>query len=255
LESTLVLVKAVPRPSKNYQETVCCAGITNSGEWRRLFPVRFRQLTEGQQFKRWQWVSYTARLPRGDLRRESRRIEENTLRTGTTMAAGSRLRTLLPLLRSSTTEAASRGESLALIEPRRLALKAKAKPAGAVEAERQAFRLAARQGSLLDQELPDFNPCPYAIAMPFEDQDGVAHSPQCGDWETSATFFRLRQQGWSDKDILRHLEAEFTEARAKRRIILAMGTVASRPRQWLLLGVLRVPVEDTAANNQGQFAF
>jgi hypothetical protein len=51
------------------------------------------------------------------------------------------------------------------------------------------------------------------------------------------------------------LETEFTEVRAKRRIILAMGTVASRPRQWLLLGVLRVPVEDTAFNNQGRFSF
>jgi hypothetical protein len=170
------------------------------------------------------------------------------------MPGNSRLRALLPLLRSSTAEAASRGESLALVEPRRLALRARAKSARVLEAEREAFRLAARQGSLLDQELPDFNPCPYAIAMPFEDQDGVAHSPQCGDWETSATFFRQRQQGRSDAEILRHLEAEFTEARAKRRVILAMGTVASRPRQWLLLGVLRVPVEDTAINDQGQLA-
>jgi hypothetical protein len=217
--------------------------------------VRFRQLTEGQQFKRWQWVSYSARMPKGDPRKESRRIEENTLRAGSAMASSSRLGALLPLLRSSTAEAASLGESLALIEPRRLALKARAKSARVLEAEREAFRKAARQGSLLDQELPNFNPCPYAIAIPFEDQDGVAHSPQCGDWETSATFFRQRQLGRSDGDILCHLEAEFTETRPNRRIILAMGTVASRPRQWLLLGVLRVPAEDATLNDQGRLAF
>jgi len=251
-EAALVLVKAVPRPSKDYRETVCCAGITAEGAWRRLYPVRFRQLGPGQQFARWQWVNYAWRLPTDDPRKESRRIEEDSLRPGSTLSGGDRLRHLLPLLRTSTAEAAGRRESLALIEPRDLRLRVKAKKPDFIEAERRAFQEAGRQQSWLDREIAAFEPCPYAVAVVFTDQDGVKHAPQCGDWETTATFFQMRRRGASDAEIIRHLEAEFTEARANRRIFLAMGTVAKRPRQWLLLGVLRVPA--TPAAPAGQLA-
>ena len=33
-----ILVKALPQPSKQYGETVCCAGVTAEGQWKRLFP-------------------------------------------------------------------------------------------------------------------------------------------------------------------------------------------------------------------------
>ena len=45
-ERVVILVKAAPHPSRRYQETVCCAGVTTEGEWRRLYPVRFRHLTD-----------------------------------------------------------------------------------------------------------------------------------------------------------------------------------------------------------------
>jgi hypothetical protein len=235
-----VLVKAVPRPSKGYRETVCCAGVTAAGQWRRLYPVRFRQLVAEQQFARWQWVDYTWQTPRGDYRRESRRIEENTLQPGRVMPVRGRLPAVVPLLRASTREAAALGESLALIEPRDITLKARPKKVETIQAERAAFREAARQQSLLDRDVSDFEPCPYAIAMAFTDHDGVRHAPQCGDWETTATFFNMRRRGADDATIIAHLRAEFTEQRHGRRIFLAMGTVAKRPQQWLLLGVLRV---------------
>jgi len=239
-EATVIVVKAVPRPSKKHRETVCCAGITAAGGWRRLYPVRFRQLVAEQQFVRWQWVDYAWRRPSDDNRGESRRIEENTLQTGDTVPARERLRMLLPLLRGSTREAAERGESLALIEPRSLSLKAKPKTAARIDAERAAFESTARQQSLLDADIRPFDPCPYAVGIAVTDQDGEGHMHDCGDWETTGTFHTLRKRGESDTAIIAHLRKEFTETRSGRRIFLAMGTVKARPRQWLLLGVLRV---------------
>src|SRR5258708_36962068 len=49
----VVLVKALPQPSKTYGETVCCAGVTAEGQWKRLFPVRFRHLRGDSSFSRW----------------------------------------------------------------------------------------------------------------------------------------------------------------------------------------------------------
>ena len=163
-----------------------------------------------------------------------------------------RMPLLLPLLRRSTREATQRGESLALIEPRDLTLKAREKTPAQIDGERAAFRDAARQQSLLDREVAEFEPCPYAVAIAFTDEDGVRHAPQCGDWETTATFFNLRRRGMADRAIISHLRGEFTEMRPGRRIFLAMGTVAKRPHQWLLLGVLRVP---TGASSQLALGF
>lgn len=238
-ERALILVKAVPRPSKTYQETVCCAGVTESGEWRRLFPVRFRQLAEGLQFRRWQWVDYRWHRPRDDRRRESRRVEEDSISPGVTVAAGQRLKLLTRILRTSTRQASAQAESLALIEPRDLKLRFRRKTPATMEAERRRYREAARQGLLLDEALGEIEPCPYAVQVPFLDHDGGEHAPLCEDWETTATFFHLRQT-MADEAIKQHLEQAYTDRTGGKRVFLAMGTVKRRPAQWLLLGVLRV---------------
>ena len=55
-EKILITVKTYPTLSKKYAELVCTAGITESGEWRRLYPVRFRQLYDEQKYSKYQWV-------------------------------------------------------------------------------------------------------------------------------------------------------------------------------------------------------
>ena len=56
----LILCKTYPSPSSKYAETSCVAGMTESGELIRLYPVPFRLVADEQQFKKWQWI--TARL-------------------------------------------------------------------------------------------------------------------------------------------------------------------------------------------------
>src|ERR1700693_961807 len=80
----VVLVKALPQPSKTYGETVCCAGVTADRRWKRLFPVRFRHLAGENSFSRWQWVEFSYRQPTHDRRLESCHVFEETIRiTGT----------------------------------------------------------------------------------------------------------------------------------------------------------------------------
>jgi len=56
MERILILAKTYPSPSAQYVETSCVAGITQDGSMRRLYPVPFRMIEEGQQFKKWQWI-------------------------------------------------------------------------------------------------------------------------------------------------------------------------------------------------------
>ena len=56
----LVVVKTYPNPSRNYGETVCCAGVDlDSGRWVRMYPITFRQLAE-RQFAKYQLIECSA---------------------------------------------------------------------------------------------------------------------------------------------------------------------------------------------------
>jgi hypothetical protein len=123
LERTIILVKAWPQPSQKYGETVCCAGVTPEGEWRRLFPIRFRHLTGDAQFSRWDVVQYRPETPRDDNRRESRRVDEQSLAVVRKMPQRAREGFFDPLFRDSILSAADRGESLTLVRPKSLRLR------------------------------------------------------------------------------------------------------------------------------------
>lgn len=76
-ERTKVLITVItyPLPSRGYQELVCTAGVTESGEWVRLYPIDYRYRPTHQQFRKYQWIEVNL-SPHGadnDQRKESRR--------------------------------------------------------------------------------------------------------------------------------------------------------------------------------------
>lgn len=77
----LITVKTYPIPSAKYDELVCTAGVTDSGDFIRLYPVNFRDLPYSQQYKKYQWIEVEAEKHRGrDARKESYRPRDETLR-------------------------------------------------------------------------------------------------------------------------------------------------------------------------------
>lgn len=101
-----MLVKALPQPSKTYGETVCCAGVTVDGHWKRLFPVRFRHLSGDNSFSRWDWVRFGYREPTRDKRAESCHVYEDSLSVESNpLPISERSRLLSPLITGSALEA------------------------------------------------------------------------------------------------------------------------------------------------------
>ena len=80
-EKILITVKTYPVLSRKYAELVCTAGVTESGEWRRLYPVRFRLLQDDQHYKKYQWVEAEVEKPDDDKRPESYKIIHDSLKT------------------------------------------------------------------------------------------------------------------------------------------------------------------------------
>lgn len=236
-EEALILVKAIPRPSTKHGETVCCAGITPNREWRRLFPIRFRMLRDNQ-FSRWQWIRYQSRKPTADVRPESRHVFENTIEPGTIIKERERSRFLGPMVVPSAVAAMERGQSLALVRPVESKFRWQPKRQSKIDAERRELQRAVRQRELFDPELDALEPAPYDFLFSFRDADGWHHHV-CGDWETTAAFYRLEHK-YDEDTALKHLDHMYNEKYPKDGMVIALGTMAKRPKTWLLLGIIRL---------------
>lgn len=76
----LITVKTYPIPSATYDELVCTAGVTEDGDFVRLYPVPFRDLPWTQQYPKYQWIEVMAERHRRDTRKESWRPDADSLR-------------------------------------------------------------------------------------------------------------------------------------------------------------------------------
>lgn len=79
----LVTVKATPSPSEKYGDTVCVAGLrldTPTPTWIRLYPIAFRWLEEGAQFKKYDIIQVEVRRRDADTRHESYSPTEDSIR-------------------------------------------------------------------------------------------------------------------------------------------------------------------------------
>ena len=233
-----ILVKALPQPSKTHGETVCCAGVTAKGEWKRLFPIRFRQLAGENSFNRWDWIKFRYTNPTRDHRRESCRVHEESVAIDGKLPKSEHARFLESIIRSSISEAVSRGESLALIRPKNARFTYRRRSPSELQAERDAYKKAARQMTLFDRELAALEPTPFEFRFRFEDD--AKHDFQNGDWEAHAMFYNRRQNGMTEGEVLDWMDQTFNVEYPQRGMLFALGNQAKRPQVWQLLGVLRV---------------
>ncbi len=81
-ERLLVLAKAAPVQSSKYRYLVCVAGITESGEWRRVYPVPWEVFSgkSKNKFMKKQWIEYELVEDKSpDGRPESRKIKKHSI--------------------------------------------------------------------------------------------------------------------------------------------------------------------------------
>lgn len=77
----LITVMTYPHPSRGYGELVCTAGVTESGEWVRLYPIDYRYRARNKQFRKYQWIEVALGAGAGnDNRKESRRPNLDSIR-------------------------------------------------------------------------------------------------------------------------------------------------------------------------------
>jgi hypothetical protein len=133
----------------------------------------------------------------------------------------------------------AQGHTLTLIRPENTSFRWKAKSEQLMAQQRREYELAARQLSFFSEERKPLEPCPYEFTFQYLTADEKAHRSTCDDWETSATFYRFRRM-YGEANALQKMDEIFNVIYPRQGMTFAMGTHSRRPKQWLLVGVIRL---------------
>jgi hypothetical protein len=121
----LITVRTYPVPAHHGIEVSCTAGITDAGNWIRLFPIPYRFLSPDQRFTKYQWIEADITRPRNDPRSESYTLRIDSIRrlemVGTADNWRARKDIIFPLRRNSLCEIIesrrSGGPTLGIFKP------------------------------------------------------------------------------------------------------------------------------------------
>ncbi len=80
-KKVLVAVKAYPEKSKKHGTTVCTAGITDEGEWIRLYPMPYSSFLGVTKIQRYDWIEVECEKVTDEKlnRKESYRIRDGSV--------------------------------------------------------------------------------------------------------------------------------------------------------------------------------
>ena len=241
-DEAFIIVKAAPRASNTYGETVCIAAIDHNGRWVRLYPVSFRQLEDAQKFGRWDRIRYRWRNPTAsaDRRPESRRVDQNSIEIIGKLRERDRQAFLNRAAVTSLRAELEAGRSLALLQCDIVDFWPERRTNDEITKQAQVYQNLRNQQDLFAiHELVPREACPYVFKYRYRDADGD-HEGTCQDWETETTFLRRRSEMFSEAAALDWMKYKFGIEFPRGGMALAMGTHRWRASQWLINGVLRV---------------
>jgi len=241
----LITVKAYPNPSKKYQETVCVAGITKQEGWIRLYPITFRNLTRGRQFKKYQ-IIHLRMQKHEDSRPESFRPDQDSFRLGgflsTSNAWRARKAWLIP------TASASMCEILKLEREQRKSLgmfKPKEVRDLVIQPADKEWNDIVNQLSFFEQPGKPLESIPYRFKYSYvcEDPNCKGHEQTIVDWEACELYRKLRDSESNEKALWAKMRQKWIDELwgQSKDSYLFVGNQRAHPRAFLILGVFWPP--------------
>ena len=268
IERILILAKTYPSPSAKYVETSCVAGINAQGQLRRLYPVPFRLIEEGQQFKKWQWVSARVKKSNNDNRPESHRIYVDTiecdaepLSTKNNWEERWAWIDRLPAFTNFKDIDGGREKpsvSLALLHPKRI-ISLDITPARNpdwTEDERAKLLQEQMQGSLFDEaeakrQVRELKKIPfdfyyrYVCDIPAGE---IEERHKIVDWEVGALYWNCKRS--HGKDWEAPFRAKLAGNLTGKNLMFLMGNQHRFQDQWLIISLIYPPMQKPIQNPQ-----
>jgi hypothetical protein len=246
----LIVVKTYPQPAWRGIEVSCTQGVTEQGDWVRLFPVPFRLLEGRQQFKRYQWVEVEATKAKKDPRPESYHIDPDSIKilsepVPTTNKWEARKELLYPLLSPSVESLEDtrkvNGASLGFVRPR-VVEEFVIQPAAPDWTKEQKAKLA-QQDFFYKRPSRLLEKVPFDFKYRFRCDDPRckhSHIMKVNDWEVYQAYRNWRRKyggDWEEKFRLR-FGMEMIE---KLDTHFFVGTLSRHPHRWTITGLFYPP--------------
>ena len=249
----LIVVKTYPSPARRGGEVSCTGAITEDGNWRRLFPIPYRALTDTQKFRKYQWVEVNMQRS-DDPRPESYRVDVDSLEiVGDPIPTKGnwqeRKRVLFPLKAHclcclQKQQKAHQSPTLGFFKPWQITSFSIQPDEEPNWTPRELETL--NQLSMFDNAPENvLEKVPYHFYYHFrcEHEDCNGHSLSCTDWELEESYRKWRRiygPNW---------EAKFRETYEYRMLVKAethffVGTVRHHPNSWIIVGLFYPPKEE-----------
>ncbi len=251
-KTVFLTVKAYPERSRKYGACVCTAGITESGEMIRLYPIPFETFRGGKNIPKYSWISVDCEKASEYLnRKESYRVRYETIQilnhigTGYDKSWDERNGIVLPVLSESLEDlekhAGLDNTSLGLIKPRQITDLTIDEKEGVDEQESEIIREV--QMTLDGESRSQLENIEYNFRYHFlcSNPDCKGHNIMCEDWEMLESW-RSWKRKYSNREILvGKFRDKYLHEMVKKDLYFFVGT-HSRFNTWLIIGLYYPPI-------------
>jgi len=247
----LITVKTYPNPSWKFKETVCVAGITEGGQWIRIYPVKFRDLPFNKRFKKYDIVQMKVYKDVHDTRPESFRPDPDSFEIVDHLSYRNdwrdRKNWVLPSLSSSMCEIQrmqrENEKTLGVFKPLNI-------NEFIIEEDNTEWPIrrlrVLQQLELFEKPKTMLEKIPYVFKYGYSCSDSACsgHVQTIYDWEVYALYRNLRDEFKGDTDQIKEgMIRKFLDEMCspKRDTYLIVGNMHWRPSNFIVLGVFWPP--------------
>jgi hypothetical protein len=244
-KKVLITVRTYPTPAWKAVEVSCTAGITDAGQWIRLFPVPYRFLSPDKRFRKYQWIELNVRKS-SDPRPESYELDIDSIQIlseplSTENNWQARKEIVLPLnapgLCHLKIKRDSKGSpTLGIFKPKTITSFEIEKVDPDWSAE-QLEKLA--QISFFDkQPIRKLEKIPYKFSYNFvcEGLGCSGHKLMCTDWEIMQSYRNWRLKYGAKWE--RYFRDKYeTEMILENDTYFYVGTLRDHPDAWIIVGL------------------
>jgi hypothetical protein len=246
----LIAVRTYPVPAQKNIEVSCTAGVTQEGEWIRLFPVPWRHMDYDRRFLKYQWIDVNVVKATNDPRPESYKLNVDTINIvehlSTVDQWRARKQIVFPLMRKSMCEIRRERDAggfptLGIFKPKEIK-KLHIEP-------EETSEWTAQQLTNLDQTMlfhagpsERLEKIPYKFKYEFrcDDPNCNGHKMSCTDWEMGQSYRSWREKYGDDWEAAFRQKYE-NEMINKLDTHFYVGTVHKHPKEWIIVGLFYPP--------------
>lgn len=248
----LLTVKAYPEKSHKYGACVCTAGITDKGEFVRLYPIPFENFRGGKTLRKYSWINVDCEKASEYLeRKESYKVRYSTINVESELSTGPnrtwevRNKVVLPLVSKSLESLQQMTDmdhtSLGLIKPKEITDFTIDSKAGSTD-EEEILKEVQTQMTLEGEARTDLEDIGYNFRYHFYcmGENCKGHNIMCEDWEMLESWRKWKRRYRDRETFVERFRQTYLDRMRDKNLHFFVGT-HSRFNTWLIIGLYYPP--------------